>query len=103
MNILRTITVTKWNLADNSTGLEYTVRYAPSTGVDEIISVHAVEKASTTRIDLTMTMVNDYDLDRKIDQLLRDELNEAYYEQRKPFTPLFNIAAAMMRNTAKHY
>jgi hypothetical protein len=43
MKQLRTITITEWELDEPSTGLEYKVKYSPEDGVDEVISICAVE------------------------------------------------------------
>jgi hypothetical protein len=67
----KTLTVTKWSLNDNApaTGFEYVVEYSPKNGVEKIVAVYAIERYCDKKIDVTMSLVNQYDLDHTIDKV----------------------------------
>lgn len=68
----RTLTATKYYFNDDTntfTGKEYTVEFNPEVGVEKIVSVYAVEKHTTNRIDITMSEVIGNSLDATIDGL----------------------------------
>ena len=96
MKSLTKLTVTRSTLAN--TGFEYTVLYSPECGVDEIVSVYAIEKGKES-IDVTLSMIHDFNLDLFIETVIN--WDEAYANQRRPSSPYFTIAAKAMLQSAK--
>lgn len=101
---MKKIIAYKWFLNESTglfTGKEYTVMFSKETVVVKILSVFAVEKHSTNRVDITLAEVEGADLDVFIDQMFDwDSLLAEQHPKRDQF---FHMAKAIVYKHVKMY
>lgn len=96
----------KWFLNEDtqtSTGKEYTVQFSKEAGVEKIISVFAVEKHSTIRVDITQAEIQGNNLDAHIDRMFDWHSLAAEQTSIPRRDAFFYRAAAIARFHAESY